>query len=661
MYCISITDYRYEDCVKSVKKCEKLLKKYPGLIAEVRLDLCNLSEKEVRQLFLESKVPMMTVCRKSIRHLAEAAVQSGAKYIDLDVLASDSFLESMAPTLKKRNLKKIFSFHDYYGTPQLAELKDVCKRAAKRGADIIKVAVQANSIQDAERVMQLYEFHRAGEFGKNTQLIAFAMGSIGRYTRLEALNIGAPFMYCTLNAGDKWNIGQFSYQQMEKFAPGNKIQGEFTIPASKSVAQRAILAACLAKGESEFHNMSRCADIDYALGVVKQIGAGIDLLGDTITIHSKGFKEFSKQLSQRDAMPTFGMVSPNTLNLFVGESGLLSRLCIPIAAQLGEGVTITGCGTLLNREMYGCKESLEEFEARCILSSENTLPAMVSGPLMGENVTISGKKGSQLISGLLMALPLSKKNSVLTVTNATSLPYIKLTLDVLKRFGVEISCTEQDGNLVFDIPGKQSYSPASFAIEGDWSSASNFIVAGALFGDVLIKGLNNESFQADRAIIDIIRRCGGYVKPEDGGIRVKASHLRAFDYDATNSPDLFPVLAVLAAFCEGESSIKGVDRLRTKESNRKESIMDSLIKMGVEAEVEDGTMYINGISYARRVVEGKNINKGTYKSFNDHRIAMSVFLASLGTPEKMGVDMTECINKSFPQFIPIFESLKVKK
>ena len=200
MYCISITDYKYDDCVKSVKKCEKLLKKYPDLIAEIRLDLCNLSETEVRQLFLDAKVPLIAVCRKSTKHLAEAAVQSGAQYIDVDVLSSDSMFQALAPTLRKRNLKKIFSFHNYTSTPQMAELKDVCRRAVKRGADIIKICTQANNIQDAERVMQLYELHRKGEFGTGTQLIAFTMGSVGRYTRLEALNIGAPFMYCTIIA-----------------------------------------------------------------------------------------------------------------------------------------------------------------------------------------------------------------------------------------------------------------------------------------------------------------------------------------------------------------------------------------------------------------------------------------------------------------------------
>ena len=660
MYCISITDYKYDDCVKSVKKCEKLLKKFPDLIAEIRLDLCNLSEKEVEQLFLEAKVPLIAVCRKSTRHLAEIAVQSGAKYIDVDVLSSDSFFQSLAPTLKKRGLKKIFSYHNYTSTPQTGELKDVCRRAVKRGADIIKVCTEALSIQDAERVMQLYELHRKGEFGEGNSLIAFAMGKIGRYTRFEALNIGAPFMYCTLSSGDKWNIGQFSYQQMAEFAPGNKIAGEITIPASKSVAQRAIIAASLAKGESEFQNLSRCDDIDFALGVSKQIGAGVDVLGETITIHSKGFKEFAKQTAQIHPMLPASIITPHTINLFVGESGLLSRLCIPLAAQLGEGVTITGSGTLLKREMYGCKESLEEFDAKCILSADNTLPAVISGPLSGGKVSISGKKGSQLISGLLMALPLSKKNSTLTVTNATSLPYIQLTLDVLKKFGIAIEVSQEEDRLVFTIPGKQSYQPASFSIEGDWSSASNFIVAGALFGNLKIRGLEMGSHQADRAIVDIVRGCGGYIEETPDGLIVKCSHLRAFEYDATNSPDLFPALAVLASFCEGESAIKGVDRLRTKESNRKESIMESLQKMGVDVSVEDGTMYINGISYARRIVEGKNIAKGTYKSFNDHRIAMAIYLASLGTPEKMDVDNVECINKSFPKFLPTFNSLKVK-
>lgn len=658
MYCISITDYSYDDCLKSVKKCEKLLKKYPDLIAEVRLDLCNLSEKEVRLLFLEAKVPLIAVCRKSTKHLAEAAVQSGAKYIDIDILSSDSFIDSLSPTLKKRNLKKIYSYQNYTSTPTLTELVSLCKKCEKRGADLIKVVTNASSISDSERVMSLYNLHRDGAFGKHSKLVAFSMGSVGRYTRLEALNIGAPFMYCTLSAGDKWDIGQFSYKQMEKFSPGYKIQGEITIPASKSVAQRAIIAASLAKGESEFYNLTRCDDINYALGVSKQVGAGVDVLGDTITIHGHGFKDIVKQASNNPSPLMSAIVMPNTIDLFVGESGLLSRLCIPIAAQLGEGVTITGVGTLLRREMFGCKESLEEFGAKCILSAENTLPAVVSGPLSGGNVTLSGKKGSQLISGLLMALPLSKKNSTLTVTNATSLPYIMLTLDILKSFGIVIEYSDVDGNLVFNIPGKQTYTPTNMVIEGDWSSASNFIVAGALFGDILIKGLKMDSFQADKAIYDIIKGCGGYIKEVEGGIRVMCSHLKAFSYDATHSPDLFPALAILASFCEGESSIKGVDRLRTKESNRKESIFNNLKKMGVEIEIENGTMYINGICHARRIAENKNILKGTYQSYNDHRIAMATYIASLGTPEKMGVDVVECINKSFPQFLSMFNSLK---
>lgn len=658
MYCISITDSRFDDCLKSAKKCEKLLKRDPELVAEVRLDLCNLSEKEVRLLFLESKVPMIAICRKSTKHLAEAAVQSGAKYIDIDILSSDSFFTSLAPTLRKRNLKKILSYSNFFSTPQLEELKDICRRGVKRGADIIRIATTPKSSADVERVLQLYECYRNGEFGKNIELIAFAMGYLGRYTRIEALNLGAPFMYCTLTAEDRWNIGQLSIQQMEKFAPGNKIAGEFTIPASKSIAQRAIIAASLAKGESEFTNLSRCADIDYALGVSKQVGAVVDILGDTITINGKGFRNIIKQASQAPSSLVSAIVLPQTLDLFVGESGLLSRLCIPLAAQLGEGVTITGAGSLLHREMVGCKESIEEFQAKCILSAENTLPAVVSGPLIGGKVSISGKKGSQLISGLLMALPLSKKNSTLTITNATSLPYIKLTLDVIKNFGIEMECHEADGNIVFEIPGKQTYQPATLSIEGDWSSAANFIVAGALFGNIFIKGLKLDTLQADRAILDIIRKSGGYIQEKNGGLIIKQSHLKAFEYDTANTPDLFPILAIMAAFCEGESAIKGVEKLRTKESDRKEVIFDILQKMGVDVEIYDGTMFITGMSYSRRLLEGKNIKKGTYNSHNDHRVAMAILLASLGTPEKVESNNVECINKSFPKFLTLFNSLK---
>lgn len=658
MFCISITDYSFDDCLKTLKKCEKLQKKYPDIIAEVRLDLCNLTEMEVRKLYMSSSIPLMTICRKRTKEQCEAAIQSGAAYVDIDILSSESFFNEITPLLKKRKLKRLLSYHNYTGTPTIEELVEVAKRGVKRGADVIKIVTTANNLEEADRVLSLYEYHRKGAFGKNVKLIAFSMGYIGRYTRVEALNLGAPFMFCSLSSKDKYNIGQFSYQQMEKFAIGKRLQGEFTVPVSKSVAQRVIVAASLAKGESEFFNFSRCDDIDNALGVAKQVGAEVDVLGDTVSINGKGFRAFTKKSEQIAPNLISAIVLPSTLSLYVGESGLLSRLCIPIAAQLGEGVSITGGGTLLAREMYGCKESLEEFGAKCILSAENTLPAIVSGPLSGGKVTISGKKGSQLISGLLMALPLSKKNSQLRVTNATSLPYIKLTLDVISQFGIEISYQIDGKDIVFDIPGKQSYKPATLKMEGDWSSASNFIVAGALFGDVLIKGLRMDSCQADRAIVDIVRGCGGYVEEEDGGLRVKRSHLKAFEYDATNSPDLFPVLAVLAAYCEGESAIHGVERLRNKESDRKEAILQNFKKMGVNIEVEDGTMYIEGISPARRYVEGKMLAKGNYQSFFDHRIAMAVMIASLGSTEKMTLDNTECINKSFPQFSQILKTLK---
>lgn len=313
----------------------------------------------------------------------------------------------------------------------------------------------------------------------------------------------------------------------------------------------------------------------------------------------------------------------------------------------------------MDRHMYGCKEAMEELGASCILTAEETLPAVVCGPIKGGEITISGKKGSQFITGLLMALPLSKKDSVLRVQNATSVPYILLTVDVMQKFGVTVEWHREGDELVFNIPGKQKYSPAEMTFEGDWSAAVNFIVAAAIFGSLTITGLNLNTIQADKKILAVVRDCGASVEelPDGKGLLVSRGSLRAFDFDATDSPDLVPALSVLAAFSEGTSHFTGVARLRNKESNRPVVMEEGLRAMGVPARVDGDTMEITGISLTRRIVEGKMLKGGTFHTFSDHRVAMALKVASLGCASKVALDSTDCIDKSFPGFLKLFESI----
>ena len=661
MICVSITEITYEDCCKAVRRCEKLYKEDPSIVAEIRLDMCDMSLSQVRRLFTESKIPLIAICRRSTMPIIEAALESGAKFIDIEAVSSDSFYRTLSPILRRRNIKKILSYHNFSDTPKIDELIKIYKRAVSKGADMVTIATTANTIEDAERIISLYRLQRDGELGENLPLMAYAMGTMGSYTMVEALNLGAPMMYCFLKEEKKFRVGQMSVKKMSELYSGYSVRGEVTIPTSKSVAQRAIIAAALASGESEFHNFSSCRDIDAALGVVKQVGAKVQIEGNNLTVFGKGFDGIKKKAKSSQSQMMSAIIPTDTLNLFVGESGLLSRLCIPIAAQLGEGVNITGEGSLLAREMFGCKETLERFDAKCLLTAQDTLPAIVSGPLKGNDVTISGKSGSQLISGLLMALPLSKKDSVLSITSPTSVPYIKLTLETLKDFGIVINESYENGKIIFTIPGKQSYQSVDMTLEGDWSSAANFFVMGALFGDLLIKGLKLDSLQADKAIVKILIGCGADVIVENKGIRIRRSHLIPFEYDANDSPDLFPTLAMMAALIEGESVITGISRLKNKESNRAEAIYTSLQKMGVDIFLEEDSMIINGISPTRRKVDKRLIKGGSFSSFNDHRIAMMLKMASLCTEDKIYIDQTDCIEKSFPSFNDLFNSVTIRK
>lgn len=661
MICISIGDYGLDACRKALKRCEKYRRQFPDLVAEIRLDLCGLGEDDVHELFSSSKVPLIATCMKRSNHLCEAAVLAGAAYVDVNIFSFNSLKqESLTALLRSRGTKLILSFHDYQMTPGREALVKVYREAVAAGADIVKIVTTASCTEDALRVLDLYRLQREGRLGRRrVPLVAFAMGDAGRFSRLEAFRQGAPFTYCALRQKYIVAPGMFTIEEIENFSDAASVSGTVDMPASKSVAQRAIIAAMLAKGESEFHNCTRCRDIDSAIGVARQFAseAYIDKGGDLII--RGGFPpEKKKSDSPFSSLVSMSMQSGGR-TAFVGESGLLSRLCIPVMAQLGEPVTVTGEGSLMDRHMYGCKEAMEELGASCLLTAEETLPAVVCGPVKGGEITISGKKGSQFITGLLMALPLSRKDSVLRVRNATSVPYILLTVDVMQKFGVNVEWFREGEELVFNIPGKQKYTPTEMTFEGDWSAASNFIVAAAVFGTITIRGLRLDTIQADGKILDVVRGSGAAVEelPDGGGLRIARGSLRAFEFDATDSPDLVPVLSVMAAFAEGTSHFTGVARLRNKESNRPVVMEEGLRAMGVTARIDGDVMDITGISLARRIVEGKMLKGGTFHTFSDHRVAMALKVASLGCDSKVVLDSTDCIDKSFPGFLKLFDSI----
>ena len=678
MICTVIQHRNLQEILDILEHCE---------MAEIRLDRCSLSDNDIRLCF-SSDVPLVATCRVgevlasdsslnsvSASMVAEkrlvAAIEAGARYVDVEVDAPRSMAKRVRRAAMENGTVFIRSWHDFEGTAPLPALRSMVGKCLKEGAEIVKIVTMAQCAADAGNMMSLYDGAAPGS------LLAFCMGDYGRETRLGCLKKGAPYTYAALDAGDVAAPGQFTADEMRRevykgfrFLGNGADTRPVPVPSSKSFAQRAVIAAALADGTSRLSGYTPCGDNESALRVAESLGARISRQGDVIVIEGTGAGP------QSSAQDSFN----------VGESGLLARLMIPLAAMVARGdVSISGEKTLLTRPMQGVREIMRRFSVQTeSLSGGNVdgmsddtvcVPLKVSGPLVPSFTEVSGLHGSQIISGLLMALPLAGKPSKISVHSPKSIPYMYMTLDVMKKFGVAVSnemfgdrdFLESDGDwsyctdIDFKIRGGQRYHAADLRIEGDWSSAANFLVAGAVFGKVVLSGLDTTSLQADLSIMDILMDAGASLSQLDGStgdIIVQRAPLNAFETDASNCPDLFPIVAVLAAFCQGRSRIAGTDRLSHKECDRGAAIMEMLEKMGVEAEIQDNALLVTGQSLAQRLLSGTLLKGGEYSSHHDHRMAMALKVAELGADGPFVLDDTDCIAKSFPSFLELFGQLK---
>ena len=630
-------------------------------MAEIRLDSCPLSEEEIRSLFSGSDKALIATCRgedgdwnKVIRRLG-AAIEAGAGFADLELEAPVGASKEFRRLCRDNGCQAIRSFHDFGGTPDAGYLMQVMERCFRYGADIAKIVTTCHDAADAERIGGLYGMTTEDGIAIEPQrLIAFGMGEAGRQTRLDCLRKGSPLTYCAVDGEEGTAPGQWSVSEMYGAVYGERdaFHGkDMKVCASKSFAQRAILAAALAEGTSELRDYSPCDDSEAALKVAEALGATVTR-GETLTIKGIG------PLKEKLHIP----------EIFSGESGLLTRMLIPVMCAVNEGeFTVNGEKTLLKRPLGGAADIMASFG---VLMRSDKVPVTLAGPLIPGTAEVSGKSGSQLISGLLMALPLCEKDSTLFVSEPKSIPYMFITVEVLRKFGIRISSemegdgeklSEQDwsgcDSVVFKLRGGQRYKAASFGIEADWSAAANLLVAGAISGSAEIKGLDLSSLQADLSIIDILVDAGASVSStEDGYTCVRKAPLEAFEADLNNAPDLFPIVAVLAAFCAGKSSILGLGRLATKESNRAEAITDMLTQLGVEHSVDGDALLVSGKPLARRILEGSLLEGGEYTSRHDHRMAMALKVASLGTKSPVIIDDEACVGKSFPGFFDLYYS-----
>ena len=692
---------------KTLEEILEILESGEVEMAEIRLDLCDLDEEEIEELFTQSDVPLIATCRiaslaqrvaaegdllddagkvlseqglyasqprkgrNPAEELAEnqllKAIEAGAKYVDLEVEAPPMMGRKIRQACQEYGTMLIRSFHDFEGTPPEATLLSLLEKGRRFGGEVVKIVTTATCKADADRVMALY---REAEPGT---LVAFCMGPEGRESRLEALKQGAPFTYACLTAEEATAPGQWTAAEMDEAVYGNfrfiGTDETLEMPASKSFAQRAIIAAALAQGTSHLTGYSPCGDNESALAAARKLGARVTVKGSELEITGIGAFENCLSISE---MP-------------VGESGFLTRMIIPVLSAIADGpVRVTGEKTLLGRPLAGAHDIMASFGVRLVpenIPEESRkgdcfIPLTVKGPLVPGRADVSGKGGSQLISGLLAALPLAGNRSTVYVHDPRSIPYMFITVDVLRKFGIEIGSEMEGGDdflqtqdwtlctgLTFKMRGQQHYRAADFRIEGDWSGAANFLVAGAIFGDVEVEGLDTQSLQADISIMDILMDAGASMSqlegdtPTTGPIHVARAPLCAFETDLNNCPDLFPIVAVLAAFCPGESRIRGVERLRHKETDRAAAIVDMLTQMGVPVQVDEDEMTIEGMALPQRLLTGNLLKGGRYTSHADHRMVMALKVAALGADGPVDIDDTACVAKSFPGFNDLFDKL----
>jgi len=407
---------------------------------------------------------------------------------------------------------------------------------------------------------------------------------------------------------------------MNVFVPNTIHISSVEIPPSKSYAQRALIAAVLSTKTSIIVNAGSSDDVVHLSEAIKSIGATVFVEGNQITINPRQTKIKSQ--------------------IHCGESGLATRLLASVVPVLGEQFHLTGSGSLLNRSMKEFEEFLPKFGVQC-KTLNGFLPLDLRGKLTGGNVHLDASKSSQYLSGLLMALPCCELDSIITVSNLTSKPYIDVTLEVMTQYGVTITNHNYSS---FVIKGNQEYvlRTPHFLVEGDYSAASTLLVLGAISDHkISIKGLQKESKQADRAILTLLEKVGAKLEWKNEILEVQKNKLLPFFFDANDCPDLIPALVVLAAACRGTSTIKGALRLVNKESNRALVLQKEFSKLNLKIDLEEDFLLVHGAGI---------LKSGMVDSNNDHRIAMAGAIAACLTESGITVSNAEAVSKSYPTF-----------
>ena len=442
----------------------------------------------------------------------------------------------------------------------------------------------------------------------------------------------------------------------------SKLSGSQIAPASKSSMQRACAAALIHIGKTIIHNPGHSNDDLAALDVIQKLGATVvtqkpaneKIHPNSIEVNSNGVKPIGPSMN-------------------CGESGLGIRMFTPIAALSHELISIEGKGSLVKRPMHFFDEILPLVGVK-VQSQKGFLPIQIQGPLVPANITIDGSLSSQFLTGMLMAYAATEKQDIeIKVIDLKSKPYIDLTLAVLNAFGWKVEHTNYES---FRFLAHAPLKPViEYTVEGDWSGAAFLLVAGAIAGPIKVKGLQLDSTQADKKIMEALLSAKANMIQEEDGILIgpatdvssnnannnadnnsnnysnHSNGLIAFEFDATDCPDLFPPLVVLASVCNGITKIKGVSRLAHKESDRGLTLQTEFAKMGIQIDLVGDEMHIHG---------GAVIQSATVFSQHDHRIAMACGVAALVANGPIEITEAEAINKSYTDFFTHLQELGAK-
>jgi 3-phosphoshikimate 1-carboxyvinyltransferase len=408
---------------------------------------------------------------------------------------------------------------------------------------------------------------------------------------------------------------------MRLLVKASNISGTVLAPPSKSYTHRAMVLAALAHGDSKLHRPLLSADTLATLHGVEKLGAIVRTEEDLCVIRGGKLK------------------APDS-TIDCANSGTSIRLLSGIASLLAHNVTLTGDESLQQRPMKPLINALVELGvAATSARGDGMAPLIIRGPNKGRWAHIKGDVSSQFISSLLIASALKELDTEIVITTPLkSKPYVDITLDMMARFGGRCYITKNG----YCVPGGQRYNPQELTIPGDYSSAAFPLVAGALTGKVGIKGLDPQDKQGDKAIVDILRRFGAQVRWAGDVLECSAAPLQGVDVDMGNSPDIFPIIAVLATQAKGTTKLFNAEHLRFKESDRIKTTTTMLKSFGAEVtEIADGCI-ITGPTK----LKGRNI-----ESFKDHRILMAAAVAGLVAEGTSSIGDGGCYDVSYPSFV----------